>query len=485
MKVLRTAQSFHALRQGRTWRLLAKDTAPLVLAVLQALFEEEKTLPASVLHEHVTQHLEALREEGYAGVQQAPAAYVADWLAEGWFERRLPAGATEEVYEMTAEAHGALRYVQSLAAPRTTATESRLASVMAQLVRLAEETDANPESRMRALLAERERVDAQIEALRRHGAVVLSEERALERAREVIALAQELAADFRNVRDAFGELNRELRKSLLEDDASRGEVLGGLFAGVDVIAESDPGRTFTAFWRLLTDGEQSALFAQALDAVTAREFARRLRPTERRFLHNLTATLLSEGADVHQVLQQFARSLKSFVQSREFQEQRRLRDLLRQAQHAAVGLRDVMRPSEKLEYSLPLTSARVRSATQWHLYDPQLRAVAAGMADAQPAQLALDVVEELVRASEIDFRTLREHIEEALGAAEQVRVGELLEHFPAEQGFGSVIGYIALGARHGLVTEDEEFVHWRGADGVARAARVAAIYFTRASLDAM
>lgn len=72
-----------------------------------------------------------------------------------------------------------------------------------------------------------------------------------ERAREVIAFAQDLAADFRNVRDAFDRLNREQRQSLMENDGSRGEVLEHLFAGVDLIAESDPGRTFIAFWRLL------------------------------------------------------------------------------------------------------------------------------------------------------------------------------------------------------------------------------------------
>jgi len=35
-------------------------------------------------------------------------------------------------------------------------------------------------------------------------------------------------------------------------------VLDALFAGVDVIGESDAGKTFAAFWRLLTDPEQSA-----------------------------------------------------------------------------------------------------------------------------------------------------------------------------------------------------------------------------------
>lgn len=487
VNILRIAKSLHGLRQtGRTWRLLAKDTAPLVLAMLQCVFEEDdKTLPASVLLERVSASLEALRGDGYGGLQQSAGAYIADWLTEGWLERRLPAGASEEVYERTAEAHGALRYVQSLLAPRITTTESRLANVMQQLVRLAEETDANPESRMRTLLAERERVNAQIDALQRFGAQTLPEERALERAREVIALAQELAADFRSVRDEFAKLNHDLRRRLLEDEGSRGEVLGRLFEGVDVIAESDPGRTFHAFWRLLTDGGQSALFADALEAVTEREFARGLASHERRFLQDLTVTLLREGGDVHEVVQQFARSLKTFVQSREFQEQRRIRDLLRSAQHAALELRETVRANERLGYELTTTTARVRSATQWQLYDPQLRAPAAEMLDAPDAELTPEAVGALVRQSDIDFATLKGHIRAALAERSQVRIGELLERFPAEQGLASVVGYIALGTQHGQLTEQRELVCWTGGDGVARRARIPTVYFLQEALDAL
>ena len=55
----------------------------------------------------------------------------------------------------------------------------------------------------------------------------------------------------------------------------------------------------------------------------------------------------------------------------------------------------------------------------------------------------------------------------------------MLDAFPARQGLGSVVGYVALGALHGDVTRGSETVAWEGADSVARRARVPAIYFTR------
>lgn len=495
MSVLRRSEANLVLREGRVWKLLASDKAPLVLAMLQTLFTDEvRTLTGSVMQERLTRDLELLRAQGHALAQTAPA-YMADWLVQGWLTRRFPAGASEETYELSTDAAGALRVLAQLARPRTAATESRLATVMQQVVRLAEETDANPETRMAALRAERERIDAEIAQLERGGLATLPADRALERAREIIALAQELAGDFRNVRDAFDRLNRELRQNLMENDGSRGEVLGHLFAGVDLIAESDAGRTFNAFWRLLTDGEQSAILSEALDAVTGREFARALDARERKFLQNLTATLMVEGSEVHDVLQQFARSLKSFVQSREFQEQRRLHALLKQGQQTALSVKELVRPNELTDYSLMLTSSRIRSASQWGLYDPQLRMPDSVMEDTPVSELDLGAIDALVRDSEIDFRTLKDHIRALLATRSQVSVGELLRAFPATQGFGTVVGYVALGARHGHIVADgaTELVQWEGRalpdeDGKpgaateARAARIPHIYFLRENL---
>jgi hypothetical protein len=281
------------------------------------------------------------------------------------------------------------------------------------------------------------------------------------------------------VRDEFDKLNRQLRESLIDSDDARGEVLDALFAGVDLIADSDAGRTFAAFWRLLTDPEQSSTLEGSLSDVMSRPFSRSLQPRERRFLLRLTAVLLDEGGSVHDVLQHFARSLKRFVQSREYLEQRRLHSLLRDAQRAALEARDAGRPTRPLDLWLTLTSSQLRSVSQWVMYDPALRLDSPGMHDAAPAEIGLDVVGELVRQSEIDFRTLRQHIRAMLAQCSQTSIAQLLQAFPAEQGLGSVVGYVALGARHGQLSDETEIVAWQGADGSERRARVPMIYFLR------
>ncbi len=479
MKPLRAVNALRELRRQPLWHLLAADKGVVAIALLQhLLMDSDKVLTASVLYERLGRGLDELRGTG-EDLPQTAQAYVADWLDKGWLTRRLAPGAYEEDLELSTEAAAAIRFVTSLLKRRTLATESRLALVQQQVLKLAEETDTNPETRVAALLGERERIDREIEAVRGGVVTALPEQRALERAREVIALTDELAADFRRVRDDFDQLNRGLRQSLMEHEGSRGEVLEALFAGVDVIGQSDAGKTFAAFWRLLTDPEQSEALREALEMVVSRPFAKRLEARERKFLLNLTHLLGEEGSSVHDVLQSFARSLKSFVQSREFLEQRRLHSLLKQATQAALSARERVRPTEELGYELMLTSSRIRSVSQWFLYDPAQRVTDAEMRDAEPSLIDLEWIGELVRQSEIDFRTLRRHLRELLEGRAQVSIGQVLARFPAEQGLGSVVGYVALGVKHGEVTSKTETVSWLGKDEVQRKAKVPAIYFVK------
>lgn len=480
MSLRNNIASYRRLREEPQWKLLAADRAPVVLALLgQHLLENSPVMTASVFYERLERDLESLRAQG-EHLPQTAQGYAADWLAAGWLTRRFPEGKSEEVFELSTAAAGAIRMVESLVTRRAAATESRLATVIQQLTRLVEETDTNPETRLAALQTERDRIDREIEAVRAGRIETLSEERALERIRDIIALAGELAGDFRRVRDEFDGLNRDLRQRLIDTDGGRFEALEALFDGVDLIAESEAGRTFYAFWDLLMDPEQSEALDDSLTRLGERDFAARLTNAERRFLRRLAATLLDQGGGVHDVLQRFARNLRQFVQSREYREQRRIVRLLRDAQRAALAIKDETRISGALGLDLTLSSSAIRSVSQWTLFDPEQHAVQAGMNDGDAAGIGLDEVGGLVEQSEIDFRTLADNIRAALHECDQASIGEIMNRFPAEQGLGSVVGYLALGVRHGHPANGStETVRWIGQDAHSRAARIPVIFFLR------
>ena len=478
MKIIASSEAFIKLRDGRVWTLLASDDAPLTLAIFQTLFMgTERVLPQSILLERLADALGDLRARGH-NLQQTPQSYLAYWRNKGWLTRNLRSGEVEEDYGLTPDSTSAVRFIGNMLKPRSVATESRLANVMHQVIKLNEDTDTNPKTRLEALFAERERIDQAIEAIGQGNIAALSDERALERAREIVVQANDLAEDFHNVRASFERLNQELRTHLLETEGTRGAALEALFNGVEYIQNSEAGRTFAEFWRLLSDLGQSESLDSAVDALTSRRFAKALLPDERKFLQNLTTRLALEAASVQDVMHVLGSSLNRFVRNEDPTQNRRINEVLQRAKIAALALKDVIDPRSPVNFTLTNPVTQVRSIAQYQLKDPQLNAPPAAMAKAQSSGMSLDLIKGLIGQSEIDLRSLKANIRAALALAPRVSLGELLTKFPAKQGFGSVVGYITLGTKSGQVTQDLQTVTWTGADGVTRAAELPSIFFT-------
>jgi len=489
MNATKTIAIYSRLRSQPLWQLLASDNGPIVIGLLQShLYDSERKLPASIFHERINRELEELRAQGKYFPQTAQG-YIADWLAAGYIERRFSAGAAEEEYELSVASVEVIRFVSTIENPHSAATESRLALVIQALAKLAGDTDTDKAKRISRLELEREKIDREIEAVQKGKMIVIKPESALERTREIISLADELTGDFRRVRDQFDLLNRSLREKLIDDEGSRGETLKSLFSGMDLISDSEAGRTFSAFWRLLTDPEQSAVLEDALENVMSREFISQLDLKDRRSLLRMTANLLEQGGAVHEVMQTFARSLKNFVQSREYLEQRRLNQLLNEAQRSALKLKDKLKTTEEINYTLMLTSGRLRSLSQWALYDPSQEAFADGMRDGDVPDLDMDFLAGLVAGSEIDFRTLRENVRSVLETRTQASICDILEMYPASQGLGSIVGLVSLGSKHGCVSDNQETVSWIGPAGSGgcgeqeRSAQIPKIYFLRENIN--
>jgi hypothetical protein len=478
--LVRVAASLRKLREQPMMKLLVADRAPLIAALLDnLLMGDDKALSASVMEERLNRDIQILRSAGHELPYQA-SGYLNEWLNFGWLSRRLPGGASEEEYTLTSDAASAVRFLIGAVQPRRSATESHLAIVISQLRSLADETDGDRRSRLASLIEQRHRIDEEIAKVNSGHFQPMSDERALERAREVLHLAEELVTDFRAVREEFYDLNRGLREQLMDFEGSRGALLEKVFAGVDVIGESDAGKTFNAFWRLLNDPEQSAVLHEAIDAVSTRSFSRSLNAVERRLLRNLTTMLLDEGSAVHETQQTFARSLKHFVKSREFRENRRLHGLIRQSMKSALDAKERVRANAGIDFMLTFTGAKISSVAQWGPLDPASRIASTDMELIPEGELSLDDFSEMVRQSEIDIRSLKKNIVALLSERDVVSLNDLLERYDAEQGLGTVVGYISLAQQHGKVVDESPCqIEWTGTDGERRHAQAPSIFFLR------
>lgn len=477
------AARFDRLRAEPTWRLLSAHLAPDVAGLLRyLLLDGDRIVAGPTLVARLNTELDLLRTQGRDLAGDA-RYYLRDWVAQGWLERRFPEGSDEELYELSAAGLQAIRIIASLEGQREAATESRLSLVMTQLQRLSRATETDPLVRMEQLYEERRRIDAEIDAVAAGDIQVVDPKRALADLREILGLAKDLSEDFQRVRDRFTALYQSFRERIIQEDGHRGQVLAEVFDGVDVIAQTEEGQAFHAFWNLLIDPEQNALLEASIDTLSRRDFASTLPREDRLFLARMTRTLLERAGAVNDKQTGFAKSLRSFVQSREYQEQRRLSRLLQTTKADALAARSALRPENPVGYTLQLSSATFRSIGQWKMHDPVQRIVAGELEAGATAEIALEDVAAAVQEADIDFRDLADKVRQVLAHASQVSIGTLLAQYPAAQGLGTVVGYLALGVRHGVVVTDQsEHVTWTTHE-VPRRVRIPLVYFVAERKD--
>lgn len=452
---------YRTLRDAPMWRLLASQQGPLVIGILQALlYEEERTLPGSVFLERLAPlwaeaTLEAVSPED-------ARALAARFVREGYLVTRLPAGALEEQYELTAGALEAIRILSRALTRRSGPSESRLEMLAHAVVKLAQDADPDPARRIEQLEAEKRRIDEEIAAVKAGARTVLGKDAAQARTGDILELFAELLNDFRSVREEFDRLNLDLRERIMTSEGSRGDVLERFFAGYDEIAQSEAGLAFTGFYRLLTNESASAEMEAALERITQQPFYGELSLRERRTLAQLRSELLSRSMDTHDVMRRLAQSLRQFVESREYVEERRMGQLLREARAAAAAAREEAH-QRKTFLELVLPNADIHSPTQYELDDPSVDVENYDVSVAPPPEIDREALAQRIRFAEINYGELRLAVVEALGLAKmegrgKVSVSEVWSHVPNHQGLGSIVGLLTLAARYGEAAEAAESV---------------------------
>ncbi|RFA15600.1 chemotaxis protein [Subtercola boreus] len=480
MPALAAALSYKRLiDENPALQMLRKDNVAVIAAVVaERLGQPGTRVPADDLHELIDADLEELRDHFDLSNRRAKA-YCDEWRNAGILIRRPATDARGETYELSAAGFDAIRLLNQLQAPRSTVTESRLVSLAATLQQLAIDTDPDSTRRLDALEREKRRIDEEIERIRGGDFTVLDTRRATERVTDVLLQAQALPADFARVRALFGEINRELRESILNTDESQGAVLDDVFRGVDLIESSDEGRTFSAFSALIRDPERSAAFEADVSAILGREFAGELSVEARRGLRGLIREMKDGSREVQGILTEFARGLRRYVHSQEFQRDRALRGILQEALAAAVAASKRVKPYAEIGGELELSAMRFSSVGELSPFDPSDFDTGAELADDVPGVVDFAALAAVARESEIDFTELAANVNETLAAMGPVSVGALLVRHPASQGVASVIGLLSLATQQGERRAGAvEEVVWHGLDGVERRAEIELHLFT-------
>ena len=337
-------EAIEALRERHAaWRLLRAGNAGLVLSFLGDYFVDGNRgacPPVSsqrALDDHVyALNADATAEGGEARFPKEPRAYLEDWAAtdSGYLRRFYPPGDDEVHYEVLPAFEKAYGWVQSLQARPFVATESRLHTAVELLRQIVAGTDTDPEHRLADLRSRRDEIDAEIASVEAGRLSLLEPAGVRDRYQQFTTTARELLSDFREVEENFRRLDRAARERIATWDGAKGDLLADLVGSRSEITHSDQGHSFQAFYEfLLSDSRQQEL-TELLNRVAALaevDADRRMRGIHHDW---------SEAAErAQRTVRQISEQLRRFLDDQVWMENRRVLDLVREVESAALAVR--------------------------------------------------------------------------------------------------------------------------------------------------
>ncbi len=335
----------HYRQSHPSWVLLASRRAPLVLAILEKVFEERAEIPL----EDVVQQLgdlfaeysniaeyKILRDDVYAQARKE----VREWTSKKLIVER------DGMILSTDPLQRAILFMQQLGDQTMTSTASRLITVQNIIENLETQLNPNRESRIVALKRKIATLQAELELAEQGTIEVLNDEAAREGVREIFQQSMSLKADFRRVEDSYREADRALRRRITKSDLDRGEVLDSLLDNYEELMETPEGRVFDGFYQQLSEKVKLDEMKRHLRFILSLPVTQQsLNPKQVADLRYLISGLVDESLRVIEARTRGESDVKSYVKTGLASENYRIGALINQLLEAATEI-DWSRPEQ-------------------------------------------------------------------------------------------------------------------------------------------
>jgi len=326
-------------RRHPAWRLLAADTAPLVASFLHRIFvvPNVRAMSQANLIEALEDDLFALRERlGADAFPRTAGEYLNDWAdsERGWLRKFYPPGSDEPQFDLMPATEKAIAWLASLTQRTFVGTESRLLTLIELLRQIAAGTETDVDARVRDLHRRRDEIDAELARIVSGDMPLLDDTAIKDRFQQFTQLARELLGDFREVEQNFRELDRRVREQITLWQGTKGALLEEILGKRDLIADSDQGRSFRAFWDFLMSAQRQEELTELLARILQLPQVQSLAPDSR--VRRVHYDWLAAGEHTQRTVAQLSQQLRRFLDDKAYLENRRIMDLLQGIEAAAL-----------------------------------------------------------------------------------------------------------------------------------------------------
>ena len=458
-------------------KLIGSDHFAMILSWMHTLFVAQNRRRAEhrVVLQSLEDHLFDLNTRYGNPFPQTARHYLDTFVkAEYGYMRRYYEN-EELFYELTPDTYRVLEFVESLQTREFVGSGTKFAMIFELLEKLEYEALLDTRERLAAIDAQMAQLQAERERIASGEGAAADETQIKEIVAEVITLSRRLLYDFSDIEYNFRALNRETKEKIAGSFAAKSEVLDFVFDSEEAIRNSDQGKSFFAFWELLTSEKNEKLeeLGEKLYAIEAVAEADR----DRR-LANFKYDLVVSAHQVQIMVNRLIEQLRRFIDERAWLENRRVLELIGSIEKRALAMK--RHPKEREFMTVARPGIEVALPFEKRMFEPQ--EAGSFRAELKEETVDIDISDALFDRYWVDETQLHRRIAELLQHRPQVSLKEIVDAWPVRKGVAEIVGYLSLATTLsiGYINESaKEELTIEDADGGKLVVRVPKILFIR------
>ncbi len=464
---------------NQTIKILNSDNVAFTLSFFHFVFIKKRNLAIS--HSAILQHLDDYLydiNQSYDNIfPKSAKEYLDDFSNDrNAYLRKYHSNEDEALYELTPHVQKALEFLEGLEKKEFVGSRSKFNIVFELLEELEFETNFDDEQRIQKLQFQKNEIDAQIEAIKSKQDLRFDNSRIKEHFMQIDEIVRKLKYDFSEIEYNFRDLNIKAMEHIITQEDAKGAVLSSIFEIEDSIRESDQGKSFFAFWQLLTDAQKSQKLSNLLENLykidTIKEFDKDKK------LKDLKYSLLQSGAKISQVSSKLIQQLRRFLDDRVWIENRRVLELCKTIQKSAIEIKDNLPTNRNFEM-MDDNRVKVDMVFEKSLYTIK-----------KASEFKQELVEDEIEIDMnsfydiffVDEQSLKRNINEILLYKPQCSIKDIAEKFTIKKGIAELVGYLSIAKNSSSVLLDEnsfESVKIEDAYGFEKFVKLPKIIFVR------
>ena len=431
----------HLKSTNKTLKILNSDNFPLTLSFFHFAFIKEANiaLPHSQILLYLDDFLFDINQSYDNLFSKSAKEYLDDFASDtNGYLRKYHGADDEPLYELTPYVNKALEFVESLDKKEFVGSRSKFNIIFELLEDLEFETNLDDTQRIKKLEAQKRDIDSRIEAIKAKEDLRFDSARIKEHFMQLDEMVRKLKYDFSEMEYNFRDLNTLAMEQIALKDDAKADVLSSIFDVEDSIRESDQGKSFFAFWQLLTDATQSEKLTKLLENLYEIETIKEFDKDQK--LKDVKYTLLKSGEKIYSVSVRLIEQLRRFLDDRIWIENRRILELCKQVEKSAIDIKQDI-PTKRGFFEIKGDKVKIDSIFEKSLYtlkEPQeFKKVL------EPQEIEIDL-NDFYKQFFIDEEQLKRNIDEILLYKSQCTIADIVKKFEIKKGVGELIGYISI-----------------------------------------